>query len=246
MARASPITAVAAVDALGTRSYGSASWSTPTSRRTSASRHSVELPAQPVMATTATPRSLTTSTNLHTSAVSPEFEMAMTASPVQTAPASPCRASAACTNSALVPVLDSVAASLAPTRPDFPRPVTTTRPEMRRSRSTAASASPNRSGSRPMPLRAWLIASIPARIAAPSEAGSAGRRLDALTGELVDVDLPGKVIALSGQPLHPQVLGQDLPPLVGAVGCGHVRCLRVVEGDGSPSHRAGHRSRLVG
>ena len=54
----------------------------------------------------------------------------MTTSPSQRQPTPPWSASVACRKCAGVPVLDSVAAILAPTIPDLPIPVTTTRPVM--------------------------------------------------------------------------------------------------------------------
>ena len=97
-------------------------------------------PPQPVIATTSTPRAPTTSANRTTSAVLPDFEIASRRSSAPTMPLSPCRASAAWTNSAGVPVLARVAASFAPTRPDLPSPVTTTRPRTASRRSSAGRA----------------------------------------------------------------------------------------------------------
>src|SRR3984957_15148919 len=62
------------------------------------------------------------------SAVSPDQDMASTTSPFCTMPRSPWPASAAWTKVAGRPVEASVAAILRATRPDFPMPVTITRP----------------------------------------------------------------------------------------------------------------------
>src|SRR5579875_3335886 len=69
--------------------------------------------------------------------------MASSTSPATSIPRSPWRASAGCRNIAGVPVLESVAATLRPIRPDFPIPVTTTRPRQPSSSSTALSKRPS-------------------------------------------------------------------------------------------------------
>ena len=56
----------------------------------------------------------------------PLLEIAITTSPLLIIPRSPCNASAAFTNMALVPVDASVAAIFFPISPDLPIPVTTT------------------------------------------------------------------------------------------------------------------------
>ena len=56
----------------------------------------------------------------------PLFEISITTSPLLIIPKSPCNASAAFTNMALVPVEARVAAIFLPISPDFPIPVTTT------------------------------------------------------------------------------------------------------------------------
>src|SRR6267154_2284653 len=61
------------------------------------------------------------------------------ASPRASMPMSPCRASAACKKKDGVPVLESVAEIFRPIRPDFPMPVTTTRPLQANKTSTAFS-----------------------------------------------------------------------------------------------------------
>ncbi len=71
MASASPSASVAVVLAVGARSRGHASFSTPASRCTSASLASVD-PARPVMATTFVPRRLMSGRIFAISSDSPE------------------------------------------------------------------------------------------------------------------------------------------------------------------------------
>lgn len=69
---------------------------------------------------------------------SPEFEMAITTSPAAIMPRSPWLASPGCMKNAGVPVEAMVEAIFPPTWPDFPMPVTTTRPLASRIVATAA------------------------------------------------------------------------------------------------------------
>ena len=65
-------------------------------------------------------------------------------------------------------------------------------------------------------------------------------------GDLVDVDLPGVVVALALAAGDPQVLGQRRRHDVGLVGVRHVRRLAVVERDAALAERAHDPARLVG
>ena len=80
----------------------------------------------------------------------------MTASSAAIMPRSPWLASLGCTKKAGVPVEARVAATLRPTWPLLPMPVTITRPRASRISSTAATkggpAVPDRGGERPDPL----------------------------------------------------------------------------------------------
>ena len=78
------------------------------------------------------------------SSLSPELEMASTTSPSTIMPKSPWAASAGWTKNAGVPVEASVAAILWPTWPDFPIPMTTSRPVQERMVSAAAANVPLR------------------------------------------------------------------------------------------------------
>jgi len=77
-----------------------------------------------------------------TSSVSPELEMAITTSPRMIMPRSPWIPSAGCRKKAGVPVDAMVEAIFWPISPDFPMPVTTTRPLAPRIICTARSNAP--------------------------------------------------------------------------------------------------------
>src|SRR5688500_13976836 len=68
---------------------------------------------------------------------------------------------------------------------------------------------------------------------------------DRLASALVDVDLPGIVVALAAGVGGLHVLRHRLSPSVGVVRGGHVGGLGVVEGDAAAADRARHRPRLV-
>ena len=136
-ARASPSARAAVVLAVGASPSGQASSATAASRWTSAWRASVES-ALPVIAISLAPRRFASGTMVTSSVLSPEFDRAIITSSAVIMPRSPWLASAGCTKKAGVPVLASVAAILWPTWPDFPMPLTTTRP---RHASRIASAS---------------------------------------------------------------------------------------------------------
>ena len=122
---------VTVVEAVGTRSHGSAlaldadvdhrvgQPRTAPSRRRSRSSRRPGCPRACTIRAKRTPRRSR-----------PTWRWRAARRPATTMPASPWSASAACTKNAGVPVLASVAASLAPTRPDLPSPVTTTRPRV--------------------------------------------------------------------------------------------------------------------
>src|SRR5690606_4041227 len=122
-ASASPIASVTVAEEVGASPSGSASRSTRMSRWTSHSSASVEEGSR-VIAIRGTPHACSIRAKWLTSAVSPELEMRIATSAGVAVPESPCSASVACTNCAGVPVEASVAATLAPMCPDFPRPET--------------------------------------------------------------------------------------------------------------------------
>ncbi len=122
---------------VGARFIGHASCGTPTSITTSQTRASGDAGC-PVSSTTGTPRRFTAGRMASSSSVSPELESASTISPRASIPRSPWTPSAGCRKYAGVPVDASVAAILRPMRPDFPMPVTITRPVHRWRRCTAA------------------------------------------------------------------------------------------------------------
>ncbi len=126
-ASASPRASTAVVEAVGASPCGQASRGTPELRVTSASRPSVES-SRPVMAMRLAPSDFRAGRMAFNSAVSPELEMAMITSSRRRLPRSPCAPSTGCRKKAGVPVEEKVAASLRPTSPDLPMPVTTTRP----------------------------------------------------------------------------------------------------------------------
>src|SRR6266850_751541 len=82
----------------------------------------------PVIEISLTPRRLILSRRRRSSSVSPEFDTARTTSPGTTIPRSPWIASAGCMKREGVPVDARVAAIFRQMIPDFPIPVTTTRP----------------------------------------------------------------------------------------------------------------------
>ena len=86
----------------------------------------------PVIAISVTPRRLIAGTIAASSSLSPELEIARTTSPAVTMPRSPWLASPGWTKNAGVPVEASVAATLRPTWPLLPMPITTTRPRQAR------------------------------------------------------------------------------------------------------------------
>ena len=148
MARASPAASAAVVLDVGARFIGHASSGTLTSSTTSHWRASVET-GLPVRRTIGTPSRLRGGKIARTSSVSPEFERASTTSPRATIPRSPWTPSAGCRKWAGVPVEASVAAILRPTCPDFPMPVTITRPAQPCRSSTARSKLASSFGMRP-------------------------------------------------------------------------------------------------
>jgi len=137
IARASPIARVAVVLAVGARSCGHASISTLTSSTRSARRARLE-PDSDVRATTEIPNLPITGIRLSSSSDSPLLEMARTRSPATSTPTSPWAASPGWRKMAGVPVEENVDASFRATFPDFPIPVTTTRPVMESIRRTAS------------------------------------------------------------------------------------------------------------
>ena len=124
-AKASPVTRVAVVELIGACPSGHASFSTPTLIVISAYFPNVEL-GFPVKPTIFPPIFLIGDKILKISSEFPLFDMAITTSPLLIIPKSPCNASAAFKNTAVVPVEARVAAIFSPIIPDFPIPVTTT------------------------------------------------------------------------------------------------------------------------
>ncbi len=144
MASASPIASAAAVEAVGARFNEHASSFTAMSRTMSLALASVER-ILAVRAISRIPIRFTDSRISTSSSVSPLAEIASSTSSDASAPRSPCNASAAWRKIEGVPVLENVADIFRPIRPDFPIPVTTTRPSHAYKSSTALS---NRSSSR--------------------------------------------------------------------------------------------------
>ncbi len=127
---------------VGARPSGHASGTGPISRTTSAAAAS-ELFWPPVTAMIGAPIRLSAGSSRKISSVSPLFDSASTRSPGTSRPRSPCSASAGCRNSDGVPVDANVALIFCAMNPGFPIPVTTTRPEQARMRSTASEKSPS-------------------------------------------------------------------------------------------------------
>ena len=115
------------VEAVGASPCGQASRGTPECSVTSARRPRVES-SRPVMAIRLVPSDFSAGRMAFSSAVSPELEMAMMTSSLRRLPRSPWAPSTGWRKKAGVPVEEKVAASLRPTKPDLPMPVTTTRP----------------------------------------------------------------------------------------------------------------------
>ena len=148
MARASPMAMAAAVDAVGARFSEQASSFTAMSRTMLLAWARVDF-GLAVSASSGTARRFTVSRSSMSSAVSPLVEIASITSPAVSIPRSPWSASPVCRNRAGVPVLAKVAAIFRPTRPDLPRPVTTTRPLQACRSSTAFSKRVSRRSIRP-------------------------------------------------------------------------------------------------
>ena len=138
IAIASPRTSVTVVLVVGARFSGHASRVTPMSRLAVAACASVDR-GSPVMLISGMPKRLISGSKVMISDVFPELEIAMTTSSRVIMPRSPWLASPGCTKNAVVPVLANVAAILLAIWPDFPIPVTTTRPLQARMRSHALS-----------------------------------------------------------------------------------------------------------
>src|SRR5579871_109707 len=126
-ARASPMAKAAVVLAVGANLKGQASFLTPTSTTISLMR-AMEEWRLPVKRTTRQPMRFNRGRRVFSSSVPPLLERARTTSPLEAFPMSPWRASAGLKKRAGVPVEERVAAIFWPTSPDFPMPVTTTRP----------------------------------------------------------------------------------------------------------------------
>ena len=201
MASASPTTAVTAVDAVGTRSYGSAL------ALDADVDHRVGQLAQHRAAAAAGHGDDRDAARLHHRARTARPRACCPTSRWRGArrPARPSRRRRAAhrrraRRTAGVPVLARVAASLAPTRPDLPSPVTTTRP-VRGEQQLERGLDVRRSGRPPARPRraACAIACCPAamRVGGTVAHRSSTLRHDALAGDLVDVDLPRVVVALA-------------------------------------------------
>ena len=146
-ARASPSASAAVVLAVGARVSGHASSLTAASSTTLAWRASTESGA-PVTAMMGTPRRFSCPTRSNSSSVEPLFESKTATSSFPTIPRSPCNESTGCRNAAGVPVEVNVAAIFRAMSPDFPTPLTMTRPFACDSRVTAcAKALPRRPAS---------------------------------------------------------------------------------------------------
>ena len=126
-ARVSPITNWAVVLLVGARLSGMASSLTLTSKTKSAceARYDCGLPT---MATILLPRNLMSGTNTLISGVSPLFDKMTTISPSRMMPKSPWMASAACINTAMVPVEFIVATIFWAMMALFPMPENTRLP----------------------------------------------------------------------------------------------------------------------
>jgi hypothetical protein len=132
------------------------------------------------------PWRLMSGTIASSSSLSPEFESAMKTSSRATMPRSPWLASAGWTKYAGVPVLARVDAILRAMCPDFPMPLTTTRPRQFRIVSTAWAKRPSS-----LPIRsATALASISSTSRAMASAASSREARPAL---LDAVFIAGKV-----------------------------------------------------
>lgn len=110
------------------------------------------------------------------SRVSPLLLINMATSSEPMAPISPCRASAACIATETLPVDERVAAILAPTRPDFPRPMTKIFPlQSKQIRTASANGSDRTTTSRrERAARSSTMVRAAASIASFSESASMG------------------------------------------------------------------------
>src|SRR5213592_2173642 len=160
-ARASPRASATVVLAVGASVSGQASSATAASSTTTAWRARTE-PGSPVTAMMGTPRRCSCSTRSNSSSVEPLLESRMATSSRPTIPKSPCNESTGWRNAAGVPVEVKVAAILRAMSPDFPTPLTITRPFACASSVTArAKVSPRRWAS------AWIAAASSARTRRP-------------------------------------------------------------------------------
>src|SRR6266571_4840884 len=160
-ARASPSARAAVVLVVGASVSGQASSATLASSTTSDWRASTES-GFPVIAISGTPSRLRWFTSPNSSSDSPLFESRIARSLRPTMPRSPCSESTGWRNDAGVPVEVKVAAILRAMSPDFPTPLTITRPFACASSVTArAKVSPRRWAS------AWIAAASSARTRRP-------------------------------------------------------------------------------
>ena len=189
----------------------------------------------------------------------PDFEMRQQHVAAATMPASPCRASARGRRTTACPVRRTSTRSLVPTWPDLPSPVDhhaavgvrSSRPSAgaRLGRTRAATAC-GRAGQCLVGGQERLARQVERhRVASRWQwsGPSTGLRTNDLAGELVDVDLPRVVVALALVPTTRRCWVRMRRHCVGRVGRGHVRRLAVVEGDAA-ERRSGRRrrARLVG
>ena len=175
-ANASPSASAAVVLVVGARSCGHASSRTHASSDTVHSFANAE-PVSPVMPIERTPRPCRCSSRASTSSDSPDLESRIATSPGPTMPRSPCTLSMGWRNVAGVPVEVRVAAILRAMSPDFPTPVTMTRPsDSAISATAAAKLAPIRSSTAPSASRSRRTTRRPSSMICSAFTSSTRRR----------------------------------------------------------------------